>query len=73
MAGVLVQEFGSDWKISLRSTETDQQGHFAMPPVKDRKVYFLQFSFRNCNPVRMRVKVDSRHGKELRIEMMNST
>ena len=73
MAGVLVEEFSSDWKLALRSTESNQQGHFVMPPVKGRKIYFLQFSFRNCNPIRMRVKVDSRHGKELRIEMVNST
>jgi hypothetical protein len=38
-----------------------------------RKTYFLQFSFRNCNPIRMRVKVDTKRGKELKIEMVNST
>ena len=25
MAGVLVEEFGSDWKTTLRSTKTDQK------------------------------------------------
>jgi hypothetical protein len=73
MAGVLVEEFRSDWKIALRSTETDQQGHFVMPPVRGRKTFFLQFSFRNRNPIRVRVKVDAKLGKELRIKMVNST
>jgi len=73
MAGVLVEEFRSDWKTSLRSTKTDQSGHFAMTPVKDRKVYFLQFSFRNCNPLRIRISVDSEHGKELQVQMVNSS
>jgi len=72
MAGVLVEEFSSNWKIALRSTESDQQGHFVMLPVRGRKTYFLQFSFRNCNPIRMRVEVDSKRGKELKVEMVNS-
>lgn len=73
MAGVLVEEFRSDWKTTLRSTKTDQQGHFAMPAVKDREIYFLQFSFRYCDPIRVRVKVDAKRGKELQLKMVNST
>lgn len=73
MAGVLVEEFGSDWKSALRSTKTDEQGRFAMTTVQDRKTYFLQFSFRNCNPIRLRVKVDAKHGKQLQVKMVNST
>lgn len=70
---IAVKQFGSDWKTVLRSTKTDEKGHFAMTKVKDRKVYFLQFSFRNCNPIRVRVKVDAEHGKELQVQMVNSS
>jgi hypothetical protein len=72
LAGVWVEEFSSNWRIALRSTRSDQQGHFVMTPVKGRKTYFLQFSFRNCNPIRLRVEVDSKRGKELKVEMVNS-
>ncbi|MGB2636087.1 MAG: carboxypeptidase regulatory-like domain-containing protein [Candidatus Acidiferrum sp.] len=73
LAGVLVEEFGSDWKTALRSAKTDQQGHFAMTTVKGRETYFLQFSSHNCNPIRVRVRVDAKHGKELQVKMVNST
>jgi Carboxypeptidase regulatory-like domain len=74
MAGVLVEEFASDgWKSALRSAKTDQQGRFAMTTVKGRDTYFLQFSFPNCNPIRVRVKIDAKQGKELRIKMVIST
>lgn len=73
MADVLVEEFSSDWKTALRTSKTDQQGRFAMTTVKGRKTYFLQFSFRNCNPIRVRVKVDAKHGNELQVKMVNST
>ena len=65
MAGVMVEEFGSDRKSALRSTKTDGQGRFAMAAVQDRKTYFLQFRFRNCNPIRVRVKLDAKHGKTI--------
>ncbi len=73
MAGVLVEEFSSDWKIALRSTKTEHQGQFVLLPVKGRKTYFLQFSFPNCNPIRLRAKVDAKNGKELQVKMVNST
>jgi hypothetical protein len=42
MPGVLVEEFSSDWKQSLRSTKTDAKGRFTLAPVKGRDVYYLQ-------------------------------
>jgi hypothetical protein len=44
-----------------------------MAAVKGRKIHFLQFTFRNCQPIRVRVKVDAKHGKELQLKMENST
>ena len=69
MARVSVEEFTSDWKTALRSTETDEGGHFAMTSAKDRKVYFLQFSFPYFNPIRIRVRIGNKNAKELQLKM----
>jgi hypothetical protein len=36
--GVLVEEFSSDWKETLRSTKTDTSGGFTFAPVKGRGI-----------------------------------
>jgi hypothetical protein len=73
MAGVLVEEFNSDWKEPLRSTKTNAAGSFTFPSVKDRDVYYLQLTMKNFNPLRIRVKVDPKRGKELQLKMEVST
>ena len=73
MAGVLVQEFTSDWKRALRSIKTDDAGHFALGPVRGRHVYLLQLTFKGFNPIRVRVEIDAKRGKELQLKMEVST
>ncbi len=73
MAGVLVEELSSDWKTTLRSTMTDPMGAFAFVPVKGRDVYYFQLTLKEFNPLRVRVKVDRKHGKELQLQMELST
>ncbi len=73
MPGVLVEEFTSDWKESLRSTNTDAAGGFTFAPVKGRAVYYLQLTMKGFNPLRVRVKVDPKRGKDLRVKMVLST
>jgi hypothetical protein len=73
MAGVLVEEFSSDWKETLRLTTTDATGSFALAPIKGRGIYYLQLTFKGFNPLRVRVKVDPKRGKELRVNMNIST
>jgi len=73
MAGVSVEEFSSDWKESLRSTTTDAAGRFTLVPVKGRDIYYLQLRIEGWNPLRVRVRVDPKHGKELHLKMEIST
>jgi hypothetical protein len=41
--------------------------------VKGRNVYCFQLSFYAYNPLRVRVEVDVKRGKELQLEMVPST
>jgi len=69
--GVLVEEFSSDWKESLRSTKTDATGGFTFAPVKGRDVYFLQLRINGFD--RVRVKIDPKQGKNLRLKLELAT
>jgi Carboxypeptidase regulatory-like domain len=71
--GVLVEEFSSDWKESLRSTMTDATGGFTFAPVKGRDVYYLQLRMNGFDPLRVRVKVDPKRGKNLQLELEIAT
>ncbi|MGB6431824.1 MAG: carboxypeptidase-like regulatory domain-containing protein [Candidatus Acidiferrales bacterium] len=69
LPGVLIEEFSSDWKKSLRSTRTDAAGAFTLAPKTGRDIYYLQLRVDGFNPLRVRVKVDRERGKELRLQM----
>ena len=73
MPGVLVEEFSSGWKQSLRSTKTDAKGRFTLAPVKGRDVYYLQLRMNGFNPLRVRVKIDPKQGKNLRLKLEIAT
>ncbi len=65
--GAFVEEFSPDWKESLRSTKTDTTGEFTFTPVKGRDVYYLQLRMNGFDPLRVRVKIDPKQGKNLRL------
>jgi hypothetical protein len=67
--GVLVEECSSDWKESFRSTKTDTAGGFTFVPVKGRSVYYLQLRMNGFNPLRVPVKLNSKHGKNLQLTL----
>lgn len=73
MPGVLVEEFSSDWNRSLRSTKTDAKGGFTFAPVKGRDVYYLQLRMNGFDPLRVRVKIDAKDGKNLRLKLEIAT
>ena len=71
--GVLVEEFSSDWKQSLRTTKTDAKGGFTLAPVKGRDVYYLQLRMDGFDPLRVRVRIDPKQGKNLRLKLEIAT
>ena len=73
MPGVLVEEFSSNWKQSLRSTKTDAKGRFTLAPVKGRDVYYPQLRMNGFDPLRVRVKIDPKEGKNLRLTLEIAT
>jgi hypothetical protein len=71
--GVLVEEFSSDWKESLRSTKTDTSGGFTFAPVKGRGIYYLQLKMNGFDPLRVRVQLDTKRGTNLQLKMEVAT
>jgi hypothetical protein len=70
---VVVEEFSSDWKKVLREITTDSAGKFSLAPVPGRKLYYLQLSAYGFNPLRVRVRVDPKHGKKLTLTLEIAT
>ena len=75
LADVRVIEVAADWQTTIRSTMTDTEGRWSLPPVPNQSIYFLRFITKQCcfNEVRCRVKLNKRKGKELRINLPLST
>jgi Carboxypeptidase regulatory-like domain len=73
ISGVLVEEFSSDWKESLRSTKTDSSGGFTFAPVKGRGIYYVQLRMNGFDPLRVRVKLDAKRGTKLQLKMEVAT
>ncbi len=69
----LVQEFDADWKTVLRSSSTDSEGTFSFTPVAGRKIYFIQISAPGFDPLRVRIRVDSKHGTMLHLKLVTAT
>jgi len=64
--GAKVAELASEWKTELRTTTTDSEGHFSLPSVKGRKVYYLQVTVPGAagvNPLRVPAKLNRFWGK----------
>ena len=66
--GAKIEELGPDWTgAPLRSTESNSEGRFTLPPVKGRRVYYLQISIRGpgVNPLRVPVQINRFRGTKL--------
>jgi hypothetical protein len=73
ISGALVEEFSSEWKEVLRTTKTDATGKFSFAPVKGRDVYYIQLSMDGFDPLRIRLKIDPKKGKNLRLKLKVAT
>lgn len=73
LGNVVVDEFSSDWKTILCSTKTNAAGVFSLVQVRGRRIHHLQLSAPGFNPQRVRVKVDSKRGKHLKLKLTLAT
>jgi hypothetical protein len=73
ISGALVEELSSEWKEVLRTTKTDPTGKFSFAPVKGRDVYYIQLSMDGFDPLRIRLKIDPKLGKNLRLKLKVAT
>ncbi|HKS67836.1 MAG TPA: carboxypeptidase-like regulatory domain-containing protein [Candidatus Acidoferrales bacterium] len=69
----VVREFGADWKTVLRSSSTDTQGKFSFTPTPGRTIYFFQISAPGFDPLRFRLKVDTKRGASLELKLTVAT
>ena len=62
LADVQVIEVAADWQTTIRSTMTDTEGRWSLPPVPNQSIYFLRFITKQCcfNEVRCRVKLNKK-------------
>jgi|SRR5579862_1116654 len=65
--GAKVEELGSDWKSSLRSVNSDSEGHFVLTPIKGRDVYYIQITAptTGVNPLRVPIQISRFRGTKL--------
>lgn len=54
---VTVEEYDAGWKQPLRSAVSEGTGKFSFAPVTGRKIYYLQLSSPEFNPLRVRIRV----------------
>src|SRR5579885_444782 len=69
----VVQEFSADWKTVLRSISTGTQGKFSFTSTPGRTIYFIQISAPGFDPLRFRLKVDTKRGASLRLKLTVAT
>jgi len=71
--GATVAEVSSDLKTVIRSTVTDANGVFTLPPLHKGKVHHLTVSMKNFNPLVVHVKVSRWSSKLLDLKLHVAT
>jgi hypothetical protein len=69
LPGVTVEERSDDWKIVLRSTETDELGKFHFERTGNKKIYHLEFSRSGFNWLRITLELDKRGTRSISVRM----
>jgi hypothetical protein len=69
---VTIEERSDDWKVVLRTTQTDEKGrfHFSRDP---KRVVHLEFSTPGFNRLRIRVRLDKKGDAKLAVKMYIAT
>ncbi len=71
--GVVVQELTPDWQETLRTTKTDAAGTFTFDPVPKHKIYYFRLTMDKMKTMQFRMKVDSKKGITIRVQMEMAT
>jgi hypothetical protein len=69
ISGASVEETGSDWKQTLRTTQTDEAGAFALKPVRGQKIYYIRVTKMDFSPTEFVVKISWMGQKTLTVTM----
>ena len=69
LPGVTVEERSADWKKVLRSTETDDRGHFHFSKTANKTVYCIEFSRSGFNWLRIKIQLDKKANRSLVVKM----
>jgi hypothetical protein len=73
VADVEVAEVSSDWKTSLRTTQTGADGKWSLTPVHGRKWYFIRLTAPGFNELRFRMQLSNTKSQGLRIVLSVAT
>jgi hypothetical protein len=71
--GALVEEMSPNWETRLRNTRTDSKGRFTLTTVKGRRVCYFKIMRDGFDPLRIRVRVDTKRGTDLQLQMIRAT
>jgi hypothetical protein len=71
--GVQVLELSSDWQTVLRTTTTDGNGKWSLPPMAGQQIYYLRFVANGFDPLQVRVKLNPTKGRDLRFKLPIAT
>jgi hypothetical protein len=71
--GVAVAEMTPGWQETLRTTKSDAAGTFTFEPVKGRKIYYFRLTMDKMKPLQFRMKVDSKKGITIKVQMEIAT
>jgi Carboxypeptidase regulatory-like domain len=69
LSGVTVEERSQDWKVVLRSTETDENGRFHFASRQNKTLYYLYFSHSGFNWLRIKLQVNKKAKSPLVVKM----
>ena len=73
VSGVTVELCDPGWKQVIRSTRTDNNGHFSFEQVAKSKLFYLRVSAAGMNIYQLRVHIDKHAGQELNIHLSVAT
>lgn len=71
--GVTVELCSADWKTVLKSTKTDDKGHFELEQPATGKLFYIRVSAPGMDIYELRVRVKKQAAKELTIRLSIAT